>query len=324
MDYLTKASISAHHRRMPHVDAVRRFNRFYTRRIGVLHSSYLGSPFPLPQARVLYEIGHRGECTASELGAELDIDLGYLSRLLQGLKRQRLVQGEPAAHDARQVRLTLTAKGRKAFAALDEGSRRATGEMLAPLPGAQREKLVKALQTAHAVLEPQAPKGRITLRPHRPGDMGWVIQAHGALYQQEYGWGVRFEALVAEIAAKFIQNFDPKRERCWIAERDGAPVGSVFVVKENPGLAKLRLLIVEPHARGQGLGKRLVAECIAFSRRAGYQKLVLWTQSNLLAARAIYAAAGFKKIRSEPHREFGVPLTGEYWELALKPARRGT
>ena len=302
---------------MSRIDTVRRFNRCYTRRIGALRAHYLGSPFPLPQARVLYELGHRGECTASELGAELDLDLRYLSRLLQGLKRQRLVQGEAAAHDARQVRLTLTPKGRKAFAALDEGSRRATGEMLAPLPVAHRERLVKALQTAHAVLEPQAPKGKISLRPHRPGDMGWVIQAHGAIYDEEYGWGVRFEALVAEIAAKFIQNFDPKRERCWIAEMDGAPVGSVFVVKESASIAKLRLLIVEPHARGQGLGKRLVAECIAFARRAGYKKLVLWTQSNLLAARAIYAAAGFTKMKSERHREFGVPLVGEYWELSL-------
>ena len=302
---------------MSRIDAVRRFNRFYTRRIGALQAHYLGSPFPLPQARVLYELGQRGECTASTLGADLDLDLGYLSRLLQGLKRQRLVQGEPAAHDARQVRLTLTPKGRKAFAALDDGSRRATGEMLATLPGAHREKLVRALQTAHAVLEPQAPKGKVTLRAHCPGDMGWVIQAHGAIYDQEYGWGMRFEALVAEIAAKFIRDFEPKRERCWIAEVDGAPVGSVFVVKESPSVAKLRLLIVEPHARGQGLGKRLVGECIAFSRRAGYKKLVLWTQSNLAAARGIYASLGFKKVKSEAHREFGVPLTGEYWELVL-------
>jgi DNA-binding MarR family transcriptional regulator/GNAT superfamily N-acetyltransferase len=302
---------------MSRIDTVRRFNRCYTRRIGALRAHYLGSPFPLPQARVLYELGQRGECTASALGADLDLDLGYLSRLLQGLKRQRLVQGEAAAHDARQVRLTLTPKGRKAFAALDEGSRRATGEMLAPLPVAHRERLVKALQTAHAVLEPQAPKGKISLRTHRPGDMGWVIQAHGAIYEEEYGWGVRFEALVAEIAAKFVQNFEPKRERCWIAELDGTPVGSVFVVKERPGVAKLRLLIVEPQARGEGLGRRLVEECIAFSRRAGYKKLVLWTQSNLTAARAIYAKLGFQRVKSQPHREFGIPLVGEYWERVL-------
>ena len=300
---------------MSRVDAIRHFNRFYTRRIGALQSSYLGSPFPLPQARVLYELGRRGACTASELGADLDLDLGYLSRLLASLRRQQLVEGAAAKHDARQVRLSLTPKGRKAFAALDEGSRRATGEMLAPLPAAQRQRLVAAMQTVHAVLEPG--EKRITLRAHRAGDMGWVIQRHGAIYDEEYGWGVRFEALVAEIAAKFIQHFDAKRERCWIAEMDGAPVGSVFVVKESASVAKLRLLIVEPHARGHGLGRRLVAECIAFARRAGYNKLVLWTQSNLLAARAIYAAAGFIKVKSQHHREFGIPLVGEYWALTL-------
>jgi DNA-binding MarR family transcriptional regulator/GNAT superfamily N-acetyltransferase len=304
---------------MSRIEAVRRFNRFYTRRIGALQPGFLGSPFPLPQARVLYELGRRGECTASELGTDLELDLGYLSRLLQDLRRQRLVEGEASKHDARQIRLSLTPKGRKAFAALDEGSRRAMGEMLAPLPAAHRQKLVQAMQTVQTVLEPQPAKAKITLRAHRPGDMGWVIQAHGAIYEQEYGWGVRFEALVAEIAAKFIQNFDPKRERCWIAEMDGAPIGSVFVVKESASTAKLRLLIVEPHARGQGLGKRLVQECIAFARRTGYKKLVLWTQSNLLAARGIYAAAGFTKVKSQPHREFGIPLVGEYWALDLTP-----
>ena len=303
---------------MSHVDAVRRFNRFYTRRIGVLHSSYLGTPFPLPQARVLYEIGQRGECTASALGAELDIDLGYLSRLLQGLKRQRLVQGEPAKHDARQVRLSLTPKGRKAFATLDESSRRAMGEMLAPLSSAQRSALVGALGTVEAVLEPPAAKDEITLRPHRPGDMGWVVERHGVLYQQEYGWGALFEALVADIVAKFLRDFDPRRSRCWIAERAGERVGSVFVVAESRTSAKLRLLLIEPHARGQGLGQRLVEECIAFAKKAGYRKLVLWTHDNLSAARAIYTKLGFRLLKSEPHRQFGVPVVGEYWQLPLK------
>ena len=310
---------------MSHVDAVRRFNRFYTRRIGVLHSSYLGSPFPLPQARVLYEIGHRGECTASELGAELDIDLGYLSRLIQGLKRQHLVQGEPARHDARHIRLTLTPKGRKAFASLDETSRRTMGDMLAPLARGERERLVAALQTVETVLEPRASKSEITLRAHRPGDMGWVVERHGVLYGEEYGWGALFEALVADIVAKFLRHFDPKREHCWIAERDGERVGSVFVVRETDTIAKLRLLLIEPQARGAGLGKRLVEECIAFARKAGYRKLVLWTHANLLAARAIYAKLGFRKVKSEPHRQFGVAVVGEYWELPLTlPRRRGT
>lgn len=300
------------------IDAIRRFNRFYTSRIGALQGQYLGTPFPLPQARVLYEIGQRGECTASDLGADLDLDLGYLSRLLQGLKRQRLVQGEAAKHDARQRRLTLTPKGRKTFAALDEGSRRAVGDMLTPLRAPEREKLLRAMATVESVLGAPVKEPAITLRTHRPGDVGWVVYRHGVLYEQEYGWGLGFEKLVADIAAKFMRDFDEKLERCWIAEMDGEPVGSVFVVKLSARVAKLRLLLVEPHARGKGVGRRLVEECIAFSRAAGYRKLVLWTQSNLTAARAIYAALGFRKIKSEPHREFGVPVVGEYWQLPLK------
>ena len=303
--------------RMSAVEAVRRFNRFYTTRIGVLHASYLGTPFPLPQARVLYEIGHRRECTASELGAHLDLDLGYLSRMLQALRRQGFVQGEAAKHDARQVRLSLTAKGRKAFAALDDGSRRATAEMLAPLPGGHRRKLMQAMHTVQQVLEPQASTGEVTLRAHRPGDMGWVVERHALLYQREYGWGALFEALVADIVAKFLRELDAKRERCWIAERSRERVGSAFVVKENRSTAKLRLLLIEPEVRGAGLGKRLVEECIAFSRGAGYRKLVLWTHANLAAARAIYAKLSFRKVKSEPHRQFGVPVVGEYWELDL-------
>ncbi|MFN2643920.1 MAG: GNAT family N-acetyltransferase [Burkholderiales bacterium] len=303
---------------MSDVEAVRRFNRFYTRRIGVLHASYLGTPFPLPQARVLYEIGHRGECTASELGAELDIDLGYLSRLLQGLKRQSLVQGARVAHDGRRVRLSLTPKGRKAFALLDESSRRSMGEMLAPLSSAQKSALVGALDTVQAVLVPGATKAEIVLRPHRPGDMGWVVERHGVLYEREYGWGARFEALVAEIVAKFLRGFDRRRECCWIAEQAGERLGSAFLVTENRTSAKLRLLLVEPQARGCGLGKRLVDECISFARKSGYRKLVLWTHANLSAARAIYRKLGFRRVRSEPHREFGLRVVGEYWELALR------
>jgi len=301
---------------MSRVDAVRRFNRFYTRRIGVLTHDYLGSSFPLPQARVLYELGERGDCTASELGADLDLDLGYLSRLLAGLRRQGLVQAEAAKHDGRQRRLTLTPKGRKAFATLDENSRRAMGEMLAPLAPPHREKLVQAMGAVQSMLEPQ--KKAVTLRPHRPGDIGWVVSRHGKVYDDEYGWGLGFEALVGEIGAKFLREFDSKRERAWIAEMDGEPVGSVFVVKQSATVAKLRLLLVEPHARGHGVGRRLVQQCIDFAREAGYRKLVLWTQSNLTAARAIYAALGFHKVKSQPHREFGVPLVGEYWERSLK------
>jgi DNA-binding MarR family transcriptional regulator/N-acetylglutamate synthase-like GNAT family acetyltransferase len=304
---------------MSRVDAVRRFNRFYTRRIGVLQPGYLGSPFPLPQARVLYELGQRGDATASELGADLDLDLGYLSRLLQGLRRQGLVQGEASKEDARRVRLSLTAKGRRAYQQLDARSREEVAGMLGKLAPPQQAKLVGALQTVEKVLKSNSTDEKpVMLRGgHRPGDMGWVVHAHGRLYFEEYGWDERFEALVAGIAAAFVNNFDEERERCWIAEMDGEPVGSVFLVKESSTVAKLRLLIVEPKARGRGLGRRLVEECIAFARAKGYRKLVLWTQSNLAAAREIYAKTGFKRVKQQPHQEFGVKLVGEYWELKL-------
>jgi DNA-binding MarR family transcriptional regulator/N-acetylglutamate synthase-like GNAT family acetyltransferase len=303
---------------MNRIEAVRRFNRLYTRRIGVLQPQFLGGPYSLPEARVLYELGQRGECTATELGADLGLDLGYLSRLLQGLKRHGLVLGERAAHDARQTRLSLTGKGRKAYSQLDARSREEVGGMLAKLPAPEQTRLVDSLRAVEQLLEkkPRAAE-KITLRSHRPGDIGWVVHRHGALYHEEYGWDERFEALVAQIAADFVKNFDEKRERCWIAEVDGEPVGSVFVVKESKAVAKLRLLLVEPKARGRGLGRRLVEQCIAFARHKGYRKLVLWTQSNLAAARRIYKGLGFELRKREPHAHFGVKLIGEYWELAL-------
>jgi DNA-binding MarR family transcriptional regulator/N-acetylglutamate synthase-like GNAT family acetyltransferase len=303
---------------MNRIDAVRRFNRFYTRRIGALQQGYMGSAFPLPQCRVLYELGQRGEATASELGADLDLDLGYLSRLLQSLRRQGVVQGEAAREDARRVRLSLTAKGRKIYQQLDGRSRELVAGMLGKLAAPEQARLVGALETVEGVLakEPGAEKS-ISLRDPRPGDMGWVVQAHGRLYFEERGWGERFEALVAEICATFINNFDKERERCWIAEMDGEPVGCVFAVQGSKRVAKLRLLLVDPKARGRGLGRRLVEECIAFSRAKGYRKLVLWTQSNLTAARAVYAKTGFRKVKEEKHASFGVKLSGEYWELGL-------
>ena len=307
MQYLPKSSISA----------VRRFNRFYTRRIGALQPHYLGGPYSLPQARVLYELGQRGECTASELGTDLDLDLGYLSRLLQGLKRSGLVQAEAAKEDARRVRLTLSAKGRKAYQQLDSRSRDEVGAMLGKLGAPEQERLVGALQAVESVLETRTKNSRVSLRSHRPGDMGWVVGAHGRLYAQEYGWDERFEALVAGIAADFINDFDKNRERCWMAQIGGETVGCVFLVKKSKTVAKLRLLIVEPRARGIGLGRRLVEECIAFAREKGYRKLVLWTQSNLAAARAIYRKTNFVKIKEEKHASFGFKLTGEYWELEL-------
>jgi len=301
------------------VEAVRRFSRFYTRRIGALRAGLLGSPHPLPEARLLYELGHRGQCTATDLGRELDLDLGYLSRLLQSLKRRGLVQARPSPDDARRSLLSLTVKGRKSFSSLDTRSREEVSSMLAKLPASEQARLAEAMTIVEKLLTDGAapPPPSIDLRAHRPGDMGWVVQRHGALYAQEYGWDERFEGLVAGIVAKFAARFDAVRERCWIAEMDGEPVGSVFVVKHSKLTAKLRLLLIEPRARGRGLGKRLVRECIAFSRAQGYRKLVLWTQSNLAAARGIYSSCGFERKKTERHATFGVKLTGEYWELAL-------
>ena len=235
---------------------------------------------------------------------------------MQDLKRRGLVQGEAAKEDARRVRLTLTAKGRKAYQQLDARSRDEVGAMLSKLAAPEQVRLVGALQAVEGVLEKKN-NSKLTLRAHRPGDLGWVIGAHGRLYAQEYGWDERFEALVAGIAAAFVNELDKKRERCWIAEMGGEPVGCVFLVKQTKTVAKLRLLIVEPKARGIGLGRRLVEECIAFARAKGYSKLVLWTQSNLAAARHIYKSTGFKLVNTQRHQDFGIKLTGEYWELAL-------
>ena len=304
---------------MPHVEAVRRFNRFYTGRIGVLPEDYLSSSYSLAEARVVYEIGRRRQCTATELSRELELDLGYLSRLLQGLKRRGAVQAKASSEDARASVLSLTSKGRKSYQALDSRSRKEVGGMLAALPAPEQARLVNAMKTVESLLSfrKDPSTSRISLRSHRPGDMGWVVHSHGRRYFEEYGWDERFEALVAGIAKDFVENLDPERERCWIAEIDGAPVGSVFVVKESKTTAKLRLLLIEPHARGLGLGRRMVDECIAFARAKGYRRLVLWTQSKLAAARHIYRSAGFRLARRQRHREFGYDLTGEYWELDL-------
>jgi DNA-binding MarR family transcriptional regulator/GNAT superfamily N-acetyltransferase len=299
------------------VDDVRRFNRFYTRRIGVLREGLLGSEFPLPEARLLYELGQRQRCTATQLGADLDLDAGYLSRLLQSLRKRGFVTAKPSPEDARRSLLSLTAKGRRAFSTLDSRSRGEVAGMLAKLPGLAQARLVEAMKTVESLLAENGAAPRITLRPHRPGDMGWVVHRHGALYAEEYGWDERFEALVAGIVARFVQDFDAARERCWIAEMAGRTVGSVFVVKQNKTTAKLRLLLVEPEARGLGIGRRLVEECIRFARDKGYRRLVLWTQSNLDAARGIYRRCGFRRVKSEPHASFGVRLTGEYWQLRL-------
>lgn len=302
-----------------HVEAIREFNRFYTRRIGVVKPGMVGSPYTLPEARVLHLLGRQGEGSASAIGRELSLDLGYLSRLLQSLKRRGLLHAKRASHDARRQRLTLTDKGRKAFMLLDTRSRDEMAAMIAPLAPAQREHLVVAMRTVQSLLDGEADKGPITLREHRPGDMGWVVERHAVNYHAEYGWGPRFEALIARIVDEFLEKLDPRRERCWIAERNGERVGCVFLVKDaKKGHARLRLLLVEPSARGSGLGRRLVEECIAFARDKGYRKLILWTHSHLDAARAIYRKTGFRKLeRTEAHATFGPRAVSEFWELEL-------
>jgi DNA-binding MarR family transcriptional regulator/GNAT superfamily N-acetyltransferase len=309
------------------IEAVRAFNRFYTRRIGVLHEGLLQSKFSLTETRVLWEFAHCESTTASALARELDLDAGYLSRLLRSLRERGLIRSERSKEDARHVELRLSAAGKRAFAPLDARSRDEVGALLAGLNEEQQQRLLQSIRTIHQLLD-DAPK-RVSpylLRPHRAGDMGWVISRHGALYAQEYGWSLDFEALVARIAADFVERFDPAREACWIAERDGANVGCVFLVQARdeatqalrPGIAQLRLLIVEPSARGLGLGERLVTECERFAREKGYERIVLWTNANLLAARGIYRKAGYVLTGSEPHHSFGHDLVGETWELALR------
>jgi DNA-binding MarR family transcriptional regulator/GNAT superfamily N-acetyltransferase len=301
-----------------HVSIVRGFNRSYTKRIGVLHEGLLGSRFSLTEVRVLYELAHRDRPTAVELSRELGLDPGYLSRILRGFKRRGLISKARSTADGRQNHLSLTARGQKVFAPLDRRSQDEVRAVLSGLTPTDQRRLVQAMQTVEGLLSPRREAGvPYLLRPHQPGDMGWVIHRHGALYAQEYGWDETFEALVAEIAAKFIREFDAKRERCWIAEREGEIVGSVFLVKKSPTVAKLRLMYVEPKARGLGIGKRLVEECLRFARQVGYRKITLWTNSVLLAARRIYQKAGFRLVQEERHHSFGHDLVGETWELEL-------
>jgi DNA-binding MarR family transcriptional regulator/GNAT superfamily N-acetyltransferase len=300
------------------IAAVRRFNRFYTQKIGVLQQPWMHTPFSLTEARVLYELAHRDGATATWLCRELGLDPGYLSRVLRGFLRRRLIVRTPSPHDGRQSLISLTSEGRDAFAPLDRTSHSEIGALLSPLPEAEQERLVSAMRTVSNLLgDAPEPGPAFILRPHRAGDMGWVTQRHGALYSEEYGLDEGFEALVAEIVAKFLREFDPARERCWIAEQNGAPVGSVFLVKESDEVARLRLLIVEPQARGLRVGRRLVDECIRFARHAGYRKITLWTHSILTAARRIYAATGFEMTATEDHDDFGPMLTGETWTLQL-------
>jgi len=298
------------------VTAIRRFNRFYTGAIGALHEGLLQSRFSLTEARVLYELAQRADVTATELGRELDLDSGYLSRILQRFEREGLIVRALSEVDRRQSLMSLTAAGREAFAPLDARSREEVGARLAALSEPAQASLVGAMQQIEALLGARGAAPWL-LRQHRPGDIGWVVARHGALYAEEYGLDARFEALVAQVAGAFLAHHDPARERCWIAERDGVNVGSVFLVQKSDEVAKLRLLIVEPTARGSGIGRRLVTECIGFARSAGYRRITLWTNDVLLAARTIYQQTGFRLVASAPHQDFGPPMIGEDWERAL-------
>jgi DNA-binding MarR family transcriptional regulator/GNAT superfamily N-acetyltransferase len=301
------------------IGVVRQFNRFFTRKIGVLREGLLHSPYTLTEARILFELGHRDSVTASDLCRELGLDPGYLSRILARLEQQGMLEKVRPDNDGRQRLLQLTLEGRNAFAFLDQRSRDEVSEMLNDLSEEKQRSLLKAMQTIENLLTKGFKYSEpFFLRPHKSGDIGWVVHRHGVLYAQEYGWNEHFEALVAQIVADFIKNFNPQRECCWIAEMDGEIVGSVFVVEASETVAKLRLLLVEPKARGLGLGTRLVEECIHFARSCGYQKLVLWTNSVLLEARHIYEKTGFKLIAEEAHHSFGHDLIGETWELALR------
>ncbi|HSU15330.1 bifunctional helix-turn-helix transcriptional regulator/GNAT family N-acetyltransferase [Longimicrobium sp.] len=298
------------------IAAMRRFNRFYTRRVGALGEGHLQTQYTLTEVRVMYEVAHQDRITASELGERLALDAGYLSRILTRFQERGLVSRTPSEKDARQAHLSLTGAGREEFARLNAAAEGEIAEMLRPLAEDDRRSLVGALQRVERLLGGRA-DAPITLREHRPGDMGWIVHRHGVLYWREYGWDERFEALVARVAAGFIDEFQPGRERAWIAEREGEIVGSVFCTRMSEDVAKLRLLLVEPSARGVGLGHRLVDECIRFAREAGYRKLVLWTNSVLLVARRIYARAGFRMVQEEENDHWGLPLIAETWELEL-------
>jgi len=300
------------------VDAVRRFNRFFTRRIGVLREGLLHSPYSLTEARILFEISNGEDPSATELSRELGLDPGYLSRILARLDQQGLIGKVRSESDGRRQLLYLTAQGKQAFALLDGRSREEVSEMLGGLSEVDRRRLLGSMRIIERVLDKSFKFSEpFVLRAHEAGDMGWIVHRHGVLYAREYGWDERFEALVARIVAGFVENYDPAKERCWIAEMQGEIVGCVFVVRESQTIAKLRLLLVEPEARGLGLGTRLVGECIRFARDRGYEKMTLWTNSVLHAARHIYEEHGFLLVEEEEHHSFGHALVGQNWELEL-------
>lgn len=309
------------------IASVRRFSRFYTRLLGTLNEDLLQSKLSLAEARVLYEIANQPQPTATEIAAELGLDLGYLSRILRAFSSAQWIRRQSPKSDRRQNRLSLTAAGQAKFETLNQRSKQQVQSLLRPLSMEQGDQLIRSMATIQSLLEPHPDSPSIgaqpvILRQHRPGDMGWVIERHGLRYSQEYGWDERFEALVARITADFIDQLDPEHERCWIAERNGERLGCIFLVKDRESghssqTARLRLLLVEPSARGLGLGRTLVQQCTAFARSAGYQRIVLWTNSVLASARRIYEGEGYRLLQEKPHQNFGKNLISQDWELTL-------
>ncbi|WP_201314371.1 bifunctional helix-turn-helix transcriptional regulator/GNAT family N-acetyltransferase [Dyella sp. EPa41] len=299
-----------------HAEKVRQFNRFYTRLIGALQERLLESEYSLTEVRILYELAQQPALTSADLCRMLDLNAGYVSRVIGGFEKKGLLTKNRSAGDARAAQLKLTDKGRRTFQPLNDASREEVMAMLRPLSGPQQERLVQAMGQIQGLLgEPESTS--YLLRDPQPGDMGWIVHRQGLLYFQEYGWNADFEALVAEIVAKFVQAFDPRSDRCWIAEKDNQVVGSIFVVRQDEATAKLRLLYVDANARGLGIGHRLVDECLRFARQAGYKKMMLWTNSVLADARRIYEKAGFQLVKEEAHHSFGKDLVGQTWSLDL-------
>jgi DNA-binding MarR family transcriptional regulator/GNAT superfamily N-acetyltransferase len=309
---------------MPHqpreaISAIRKFNRFYTKQIGVLDAGFLDSPYSLTEVRILYELASGDRSTATALARSLALDLGYVSRIISAFARKGLVIRKRSATDGRETHLSLSPKGRTLFRDLDSRQQQQVEKMLQTVSPESRGVLLGSLDTVEAILGTPETAASVTIRRHRPGDMGWIIHRQAVLYHQEYGWNEEYEAIVAEILARFIRKFDAKCERSWIAERNGQIVGSIFCVCRSPTTAQLRLLYVEPSARGLGLGTRLVKECVDFARSHGYRRIVLWTQSNLHSARRIYEAAGFHLVEEEHHSSFGKnDLVAQTWELSLR------
>jgi DNA-binding MarR family transcriptional regulator/N-acetylglutamate synthase-like GNAT family acetyltransferase len=297
--------------------SVRQFNRFFTQRMGILEEGLLASPFTLAQARVLFELGTRPNLTAKDLIDSLGLDRGYLSRILRGFVKSRLLATNQSPIDARRTELTLTPKGRKAFEALDRKSQRSVANLLRPLSVAQRNRLLRAMQEVQRIMQVpgtlHAPK--IVVHPYGPGDVGWAIERHGQLYAEEFGWNAEFEALVATLFARFATQHQEGSEQFWVAEIDNQRAGCVFVVRseKDPRAAQLRCLLVDPAARGLGIGRRLVDKCITFAKAAGYRRIILWTNDVLVSARRIYEAAGFSLIEEAPHHSFGRDLVGQFW-----------